>query len=70
MPPGLDCYVKLGGDDVHVNIFNVIVLLRLYLVLRVMRNHSGFYGQHIHFIAGINGVDSLSIVFNFKMLLK
>jgi hypothetical protein len=44
--------------------------MRLYLMLRVMRNHSGFYGQQIHFVAHMNGIDSLSIFFNFKMLLK
>eukprot|EP00941_MAST-03F_sp_MAST-3F-sp1_P004310 g4310.t1 len=70
VPMGCNFYLKFDGMHTHINIFNVVVLLRLYMLLRVMRNHSGFYGPHIHFIAHMNGVDSLSIPFNFKMLLK
>jgi len=54
----------------HVNVLNTFMILRLYLFLRVMRNHAGFYSQQINLIASINGVDSMGITFNFKMLLK
>ena len=70
VPVGFDFYVHFTGYSYHVNIFNTVTLLRLYLLGRVMRNHSGFYGQNINFVASINGVNSLKIGFNFKMLLK
>jgi hypothetical protein len=70
VPVGVDFYINFGNYSYHVNVFNMFTLSRLYLLLRVMRNHSGFYGQNINFIASMNGVDSMNVGFNFKMLLK
>jgi hypothetical protein len=71
VPPWLDFYTGInGGYPMHVNIFNVVILARVYLFARVMRNHSGFYERHIEFTASMNGVDSTTIFFNFKMLLN
>jgi len=73
VPPYVDFYQTFSGSDpfrAHCNMWNVVVFLKLYLFFRTMRNHSGFYGQHTNFIANLNGVDSMSVLFNFKMLLK
>lgn len=70
VPIGVDCYIDLSGVKMHVNVLNVFMLVRLYLFLAVMRNHSGFFGQQIHFIGMLNSVDTMGILFNFKMMLK
>ena len=74
IPPGIDFIVHgngfLGLGDFHINYLNVFCIVRAYLFLRVMRNHSGFYSEQIHFIGSLQGIDTNSIVFNFRMLLK
>jgi hypothetical protein len=72
VPIGVDFVLDpaWGFGEMHVNYFNVFVIVRMYLFLRVMRNHSGFYDQQIHYIGSLQGVDTNAIVFNFRMLLK
>lgn len=70
IPVGVDCYFGEGDTRMHVSNLNVFMLVRLYLLLDVMRNHSGFFGQQIHFIGMLNSVDTMGIPFNFKMMLK
>jgi len=67
VPVGVDFMIS---EYMHVNALNTFMIFRCYLMLRVMRNHSGFYSQQINIISGMNGVDSMDITFNFKMLLK
>jgi hypothetical protein len=78
VPYGCDFFIDFSlisisvdePNHMHVNYLNVLMFVRLYLIVRVMRNHAGFYGQHIHFIGAQQGVDTTDIVFNFRMLLK
>ena len=71
VPPFVDYLITTHEENVaHVNMYNFLVLAKSYTFLRVCRNHSGFYGSHTNFIGNLNGVDSMSILFNFRMLLK
>ena len=70
VPIGLDRMITIGGETMHVNYLNVLTLIRTYTFARVMRNHSGFYGQQIHCIGREQGVETMSIAFCLKMMLK
>jgi len=71
VPPFMDYLITTHEENiVHVNMYNFLVLVKSYTFFRTCRNHSGFYGSHTSFIGNLNGVDSMSVVFNFRMLLK
>lgn len=71
VPPGFDFTIEgRGGFVCHVNVLSSVVLVRLYLVMRILRWTSSFFNPEVEFIALIRGVDVASFRFTMKVLLK
>ncbi|KAH9112608.1 hypothetical protein AeMF1_013086 [Aphanomyces euteiches] len=48
--------------------FGMIMFLRLYWIVRLVRNHSGFYGQRVDFIGSLNNVSTDSPLWHFRAI--
>ena len=56
--------------DMHVNILSLFAVVRLYVLLRVLRNRVGFRSPGAVYIGKVNGVKADSVSFALKLLLK
>ena len=56
--------------DMHINILSVVVVLRVYIFLRILRNRIGFRSPRAAYIGKENGVLTESVSFALKLLLK
>ena len=56
--------------DMHVNILSLVAVVRLYVLLRVLRNRVGFRTPRATYIGKINGIKADSVSFALKLLLK
>ncbi|KAF0685088.1 Aste57867_22962 [Aphanomyces stellatus] len=48
--------------------FGMLMFLRLYWLVRLVRNHSGFYGQRVDFIGSLNNVSTDSPLWHFRAI--
>jgi len=69
-PIGVDFHFRIGHTRYSACCLNALMFFRLYLLLRVLRNHSGFNTMQANLVAAMNGVDATDIEFNVKMMLK
>ena len=65
-----DAYVPKRIFHEHANSWNIFVFLRLYTVFRVVRNISGFANVHAELVSSAYGINSSSIRFATKMVLR
>ena len=78
VPPFVDQFVRftevevLGGANYWLpyNNLNVLIFVRFWFLLRVMRNFSGYANQNVAYVGAMNGVDSTSIFFSFRMIFR
>ena len=63
IPPGVDftwlsarTAASATSARVHANVLGVFMLIRLYLLLRFLRNHNGTYSPHSSFLGSLHGV--------------
>ena len=78
IPPYVDSFWKstevevLGGANywLPVNSIMTLLSLRFVFLLRVMRNFSGYANQNVAYVGAMNGVDSTSIFFSFRMFFR
>ena len=52
----------------HFDTLNALVIVRVYLFVYWVRNHSGYFSQHASFVGSLHSVDTMSAWFNLKML--
>ena len=52
----------------HLDTLNALVIVRVYLFVYWVRNHSGYFSQHASFVGSLHSVDTMSAWFNLKML--
>ncbi|RHY36432.1 hypothetical protein DYB34_005463 [Aphanomyces astaci] len=70
-PPPL---VREGADRCYLVLqypyetLGMIMFLRLYWLVRLVRNHSGFYGQRVDFIGSLNNVSTDSPLWHFRAI--
>ncbi|ETV96794.1 hypothetical protein, variant 1 [Aphanomyces invadans] len=66
--------VRQGSDKCYLVLeypyetLGMVMFLRLYWIVRLVRNHSGFYGQRVDFIGSLNNVSTDSPLWHFRAI--
>ncbi|EQC36888.1 hypothetical protein SDRG_05717 [Saprolegnia diclina VS20] len=59
------CYYRLRYP---VETLGLVMLVRLYWIVRLVRNHSGFYGQRVDFLGSLHNVSTDSPLWHFRAI--
>ncbi|OQS06081.1 Voltage-gated Ion Channel (VIC) Superfamily [Thraustotheca clavata] len=59
------CYYSLRYP---IETLGLVLFLRLYWIIRLVRNHSGFYGQRVDFLGSLHNVTTDSPLWHFRAI--